>query len=88
MILNLSAGKTYLLDFTADQTDVTQVGQQIAPMEITIEPSGGSFVNMEMSVSQGHFLVPVVAGNAGWYVIDAGCNTGWTFSSVQVNQLN
>jgi hypothetical protein len=88
VIVNLSAGKNYVLDFTADQFDVTKFGQAIAPMEIRIEPPSGPGVSMEMSVTKGHLLVPMIAGSAGWYIIDVYCYTGWQFSSVTVNQLS
>ena len=81
ILLNVSAGKDYVLDFTLDQIDPTQL------MEITIDPSGGATVLMQMSVTQGHLLVPVVAGNAGMYSIFLSCNSAWAFSSVVVNQL-
>ena len=88
--LKASEGQTYLLDYTLLQATVSLTDPKFKPgkMDVLIWSPGASEVDMEMSVTSGHILVPFLASTAGWYVIDVACKTPWKFYSVQVSALS
>jgi hypothetical protein len=79
--VHLNAVKgTYLLDFTVGPSKSLKVeeGAEGASPDVT----------MDIDVTQGHLLVPLLATKAGWYGINVSCHEcGWTFYSVEINQV-